>query len=285
MKSICVITGGGSGMGLATAKLLGGLHHLVLVGRTEEKLRKAQKLLQEGGAEVDICPGDVSDKAFVASLAAFAKELGDVKVVIHSAGVSPHMTTADQIFRINAIGTMNVDLAFAEVMDQGVILNVSSMSGYIPSGDRVPLALYRMAMDNEAAFEAGINKMFEMIPEEYRTGMAYSTSKNFVIWFTKRISLKYGRKGLRILSIAPGTFNTPMNDYEAEDAVPFALAGAMGRVGEPEEIAKMMAYLVSDQCSYLCGADVLFDGGSIAQMEKDKEDALMSELAKAKETP
>lgn len=280
MKDICVITGGGSGMGLETAKILGKTHRLILVGRTVEKLQNAQKLLQSSGAEVEICPGDVSEKAFVASLVDFARERGKIKIVIHAAGVSPHMTTADQIFRINAIGTVNVDLAFAEIMDGGVILNVSSMSGYLASGDRVPLPLYRMAMDNEAAFEAGINKMLAQIPEEYRCGMAYSTSKNFVIWFTKRISLRYGKKGVRILSIAPGTFNTPMNDYEAEDAVPFALAGALGRVGEPAEIAKMMAYLVSDQCSYLCGADVLFDGGSIAQVEKDKEDAMMAELAK-----
>lgn len=70
-----------------------------------------------------------------------------------------------------------------------------------------------------------------------------------------------------MVSISPVTFKTPMGDVEGEEAASFALRGAMGRLGEPEEIAKMMAFMVSDECSYLCGVDILYDGGAIATMQ------------------
>ena len=65
---------------------------------------------------------------------------------------------------------------------------------------------------------------------------------------------------------------TPMGEIEGEQAASFALRGAMGRLGEPEEIAKMMAFMVSDECSYLCGVDILYDGGSVAAMKAMQED-------------
>lgn len=105
-----------------------------------------------------------------------------------------------------------------------------------------------------------------------RNPRTYTFSKNFVIWYTSRVAVKYGKKGIRVVSISPGTFKTPMGEVEGEEAASFALRGAMGRLGEPEEIAKMMAFMVSEECSYLCGVDILYDGGSIAAMQAMMED-------------
>lgn len=84
--------------------------------------------------------------------------------------------------------------------------------------------------------------------------------------------VKLGKKRICIVSISPGTFNTPMGELEGKLAAGFALRGAMGRLGEPEEIAKMMAFMVSDACSYLCGVDILYDSGSVAALNATMED-------------
>lgn len=273
MKNVCVVTGGGSGMGLETAKIVGKEQKIILVGRTVSKLENAVNELKELGIDAEAYPGDASDRESMKKLAAYAASQGNVKTVIHAAGVSPHMADGEKLFAINAIGTINIDEEFAEVMGEGsCILNVSSMSAYMFPADRVPKQVYKMALSDAAAFQEAMNQIIKSAPEAQQAGMAYTISKNFVVWYTSRAAVKYGKKGIRVVSISPGTFKTPMGEVEGEEAAAFALRGAMGRVGEPEEIAKMMAFMVSDACSYLCGVDVLYDGGSIAAMQAMAED-------------
>lgn len=273
MKNVCVVTGGGSGMGLEAAKIIGKEQKIILMGRTVSKLENAISELKAMGIEAEACPGDASDRDSVKKLASYAASQGTVKTLIHAAGVSPHMTSAEKIMEINAIGTINVDEEFAAVMGEGsCILNVSSMSAYMLPQNMQPRQLYKLALENVDAFRAEMNKLISAAPEERQAAMAYPISKCFVQWFTARAAVKYGKKGIRVVSIAPGTFSTPMGEVEGEEAASYALRGAMGRVGKPEEIAKMMAFMVSDECSYLCGVDVLYDGGTIAAMQAMAED-------------
>lgn len=268
MNNICIVTGGGSGMGFETAKILGKSHRVILGGRTVSKLEDAVAELKRLGIEAEAFPCDASDRLSVEKLASHAAQLGNVKTVIHAAGVSPHMASGEKIFAINAGGTVNIDEVFAEMMGAGsCILNVSSMSAYMLPEDSIPLQVYQLSLNSADAFLGAAYQMLEAVPETQRTGMAYTVSKNFVLWYTKQMAVKYGRKGLRIVSISPGTFKTPMGDVEGEEAASFALRGALGRLGEPEEIAKMMAFMVSDEASYLTGVDILYDGGSIAAMK------------------
>lgn len=273
MADICVVTGGGSGMGLETAKILGKEQKIILVGRTVSKLENAIAELKGLGIDAEAYPGDASDRESVKKLAAYAASLGNVKTVIHAAGVSPHMADGEKIFKINVVGTINIDEEFAEVMGEGsCILNVSSMSAYMLPADRTPKQVYKLALSDIDAFSGAVNQIIALVPEEKRPGMAYTMSKNFVVWYTAREAVKLGKKGIRVVSISPGTFKTPMGEAEGEEAAAFALRGAMGRLGEPEEIAKMMAFMVSDACSYLCGVDVLYDGGSVAALNAMMED-------------
>lgn len=274
MKQICVVTGGGSGMGLETAKLVGKEQKIILVGRTVSKLQNALNELHALGIEAEAYPCDAGDREAVDKLAQYAAAQGNVKTVVHAAGVSPHMADALKIFKINAVGTININEAFGAVMGEGsCILNVSSMSGYMVPEANVPRQVYALALTDVAAFEGAAAQMLNAVPPERSTGMAYIISKNFVIWYTAKIALRYGKKGIRVVSISPGTFSTPMGEVEGEEAASFALAGALGRVGKPEEIAKMMAFMVSDACSYLTGTDILYDGGSIAAFKDRMEQA------------
>ena len=272
MSNICVITGGGSGMGLEAAKLVGKDQKVILVGRTVSKLENALKELAAVGVEAEAHSCDTSDFEAVKELAAYAAGQGNVKTVIHAAGVSPHMTDGEQIFNINALGTIYIDEAFGEVMGSGgVILNVASMAAYMFPQDQIPTQVYQLALSDVNAFKAAGAQIVGAVPEDARTGAAYSISKNFVTWYTAKEAVKLGKKGIRVVSISPGTFNTPMGKIEGEQAASIAMMGALGRLGEPEEIAKMMAFMVSDDCSYLSGVDILYDGGTVAAVKAMQE--------------
>ncbi len=274
MKNICVITGGGSGMGFEVARIVGKDQKVILVGRTASKLSHALEQLTVEGIDAEVYSCDTSDLASVKKLAAYAAELGAVKTVIHAAGVSPHMTSGEKIFEINAIGTVYIDEAFAEVMGQGgVILNVASMAAYMLPQDKTPENLYKLALTDVDAMRAAMGGVLASVPVQQQAGMAYTLSKNFVIWYTSRMAVRYGKKGIRVVSISPGTFNTPMGKVEGEEAASLARIGALGRTGEPEEIARMMAFMVSDACSYLSGVDILYDGGSIAALRAKQDQA------------
>ena len=173
MKSICVISGGGSGMGLEAAKILGRKHKIILMGRTVAKLENAVKQLSDVGIEAEAYPADASHRESVRKLAAYAAQLGEVKVLIHAAGVSPHMTDAQKIFEINAIGTMNMDEEFVKIMPEGsCILNVSSMSAYMLPADKVPKQIYKLSLSDAEAFRLAVNQMLSQVPLEQQTGTA-----------------------------------------------------------------------------------------------------------------
>lgn len=273
MENICVVTGGGSGMGLEAAKLLGKTNHIILVGRTVSKLEQAISELKELGISAEAFPADASDRKAVKKLAEYASEKGNVKTLIHAAGVSPHMSDGEKIFDINALGTIHMDEEFANIMKGGsCILNVSSMSAYMMPAEKAPKQVYKLSLSDEESFKNTMHQIIKGVPEEQQRGMAYTLSKNFVVWYTSRMAVSCGKKGIRVVSISPGTFRTPMGEMEGEEAAAFAKRGALGRLGEPEEIAKMMAFMVSEECSYLTGVDILYDGGSVAALQAMMED-------------
>ena len=112
MKNVCVITGGGSGMGLETAKCMPKDKIIVLSGRTVSKLEGAVKELEELGYEAYAHACDTSDRNSVKALAEYAKSLGEIKNVINAAGLSPAMAKQEQLIRVNGMGTVYVNQEF-----------------------------------------------------------------------------------------------------------------------------------------------------------------------------
>ena len=133
MANVCVITGGGSGMGLEAAKLMPKDKIVVISGRTLAKLEGAVEELRALGIQAYAKACDTSDRESVKELVEYALSLGEIKNVINSAGVSPAMKgTPEGILRINALGTVYVNQEFSKVMKPGsVIVDVSSNSAYI----------------------------------------------------------------------------------------------------------------------------------------------------------
>lgn len=266
MKNVCVITGGGSGMGLSVAKLLEKDIYIILAGRTVSKLEGAVEELKAMGKEVEAYPCDVSDRESVKALAAHAAGVGNVKMVCHAAGVSPTMCDAAAVFAVDCLGTINVNEEFAAVMgEKSCVLNISSSAPVMLPRANVPRNLYPLADKDPDAFVKNMMITVNLGGPDFASGMAYSLAKDFVIWYTKTEAMKYGRKGIRFVSVGPGTILTDMGKAEAADgdmAMQLAMMGALGRAGEPEEVAELMVFLLSDKASYITGVDIPCDGGS-----------------------
>ena len=113
MANVCVITGGGSGMGFEAAKYMPKDKIIVISGRTLSKLEGAVAELKALGYEAYAKACDTSERESVQELAEYAASLGEIKNVINSAGVSPAMDgTPEGILRINALGTVYVNQEF-----------------------------------------------------------------------------------------------------------------------------------------------------------------------------
>ena len=274
MANVCVITGGGSGMGLEAAKFMPKDKIIVLSGRTVSKLEGAIEQLKALGYTAYAKACDTSHRESVKELVAFATSLGEVKNVINSAGVSPAMKgTPEGILRINALGTVYINQEFSKVMKAGsVIVDVSSNSAYILPSFIIPKKAYAWAETNEEKFLKKLCKRAGLAKGEYQQkGFAYSLSKNFVVWYAKKCAFEYGLKGIRVVSLSPGLIATDMGNLEKEDGgmlIPFS---AEERMGKPEELGYALATVADERNGYLAGVDVLCDGGSTNGMKEFKK--------------
>ena len=270
MANVCVITGGGSGMGLEAAKCMPKDKIIVICGRTLSKLEGAVQQLKDLGFDAYAKTCDTSSRESVKELVEFACSLGEVKNVINSAGVSPAMKgTPESILRINALGTVYMNQEFSKVMKEGsVIVDVSSNSAYVLPSFIIPKKAYPLAETDENAFLKKLVKKSNLAKGEYqKKGFAYSLSKNFVVWYAQKCAFEYGLKGIRVVSLSPGLIATDMGNLEKKDGgmlIPFS---AEERMGKPEELGYALATVADERNGYLAGVDVLCDGGSTHGMK------------------
>lgn len=269
MSKVCVITGGGSGMGLEAAKLLGKERIVVISGRTEAKLQKACEQLKESGCQAHYFICDTSKRESVKQLVEFACSLGDVTNVINSAGLSPNMSDPETILRVNALGTVYVNEEFSKVMKANtVILDVASNSAYVLPSFLINKKVYSLADQDEQAFLKKMLKKTKLAKEGYmRSGLAYSLSKNFVTWYAKKCAYQYGEKGIRVVSLSPGLIATDMGNLEKQQGGYLIDLTAEKRMGKPEELGFAIATVADERNGYLAAVDILCDGGATNRKE------------------
>ena len=272
MEKVCVITGGGSGMGLAAAKFMPKDKIIVVSGRTEKKLLNAVAELEALGYKSYAKSCDTSDRAKVQELVRFAASLGEVTTVINSAGLSPAMSDPETIIRVNALGTVYINQEFSKVMQRGVIVDIASNSAYILPSFMIMKKTYRLADVDEGKFVSKLLKMTKMVKEGYqRSGFAYAMSKNFVVWYAKKSAFEYGPKGIRVVSLSPGLIATDMGNLEKEAGGSLIGYAAEKRMGTAEELGFAIATVADERNGYLAGVDVLVDGGSTTGMKEFKK--------------
>lgn len=270
MSRVAVITGGAGGMGLATAKVVGREHAIVLCDVRKDRLDGAVATLEGLGIVVTAVNCDVTDRAAVAEMFQAAKGLGTVVSVIHTAGVSPSMGDAEYVTRTNALGTLRVNEAFHAAAPAGsAIVNVASMAAYLMPEELIPTAAFPIALDDEDAFMAVVRSACDAMPEASRSAFAYAVSKSFVKWYSASAAERFNGRGQRIVSVSPGSVDTEMGRLEERNGAGAIVADfAVPRWGNAEEMAELFAFCASDRAGYLTGADILVDGGVVASMRE-----------------
>lgn len=255
-------------MGQATAAIVGRDHSVVLFDVREDRLAAAHAVLDGQGIAVTAVAGDVTDPAAVAALLRTATELGTLTSVIHTAGVSPSMGDADYILITNALGTLTVGEEFYRVAPEGAALvNVASMAAHMLPESVVPIATFPRALEDAPTFLEQMRAACDIAPDQARPGLAYALSKSFVRWYSTAQAERFTGRGLRILSVSPGSTDTEMGRLEEKAGAGAMVAdAAVPRWGTAEEMAELLAFCASGRAGYLTGTDILNDGGVIASM-------------------
>lgn len=278
MSRVSVITGGAGGMGSATAKIVGNDHTVVLADVRKDRLDGTAADLENLGITPTVVDCDVTDRAAVARLFETAAGLGTLVSVIHTAGVSPSMGDADYVMKTNALGTLNVNEVFFQTAGEGAaIVNVASMAAHIMPEEVLPAAQFPSALVDEAAFLRDMLAACDIAGPEARSGIAYAVSKSFVRWYSWSQAERFNGRGLRIVSVSPGSVDTEMGRLEEQAGAGAMVAdAAVPRWGKAEEMAELFAFCASDKAGYLTGTDILNDGGVVASIRERSRVAALS---------
>lgn len=242
-EKVALITGGASGIGAATARLLAQEGaKLVLVDVNEEKgAAFTQDLLSQGYAVVFV-HADVTNVEQARHVFQVAREkFGPVAILVNNAGIGYAKSTEEITYEeyrrmvevdLDAI-FLYAQLAIKDMLENGggVIVNTAAIRGIIGG---VKLA-------------------------------ALSAAKGGVINLTRALALEFAERNIRINALCPGYTDTPGLGVPDERKASLAATVPMKRLGTPEEMAKAMLFLVSDDSSYMTGGILTVDGGYTAQ--------------------
>ena len=237
---VAFITGFGSGLGQAIAVLFAKEGAAVAgTSTTEAKGRQTVAMIAETGQKALFGPGDVSNSTQMKALIDEAvKQFGGLDIVVNSAGVRTNGSITeiteeqwDRTVDVNLKGVFVVSrLAIPEMIKRGggVILNIGARSGMAGQAGRA----------------------------------AYCASKGGMVTLTEAMAMDYAHERIRVNCICPGPTRTPMVDTSTpEKLARYKTRVPVGRIGEPEDIARAALYLASDDASMVTAAILPVDGG------------------------
>lgn len=264
-KKISVVTGATSGIGEAVAYILGKKYELLITSSNKSRLENTLKKLRNNGISANGIVCDISNRDDVQMLARESEKLGDIINIVNAAGVAPARFDVKRVIEIDALGTAYIIEEFYPIMKEGsVLLNISSTAPLAVPSFIPPIEILRMDPFTPEFLDKLLNECNKYSGKS-AGGMAYMFSKWFVKDYTARNATRFGKKGIRILSVAPGNIMTPMYYNDAKETSDSMLDKTpLGRHGYPEEVAKLIAFLVSDKASFMTGVDVICDGGVVA---------------------
>ncbi|MGA2933236.1 MAG: SDR family NAD(P)-dependent oxidoreductase, partial [Acidimicrobiales bacterium] len=206
-----VITGAAGGMGLAVARSLAGIGDLVLADLRAPQLEDAQQSLAATGQQARTILCDVTSAGDVARMAALVAELGGLRALVHTAGVSPKMAEGRRVLEVDLVGTARVLEALLPLALAGsAAVCIGSIAGYADvAADVEPLLDDPLHPDFLDLVEAQLAQ-----PLDGATG--YVLAKRGVMRACERMSGAWAERGGRIVSIAPGLIDTDMGRMEME---------------------------------------------------------------------
>lgn len=243
---IALVTGASSGIGLATAATLAreGADVAVLA-RPEDDLSEAVRQVTAHGRRALAVSVDVRDSGAVrAAFERVEAELGPIDAVLNNAGISrvaPLVDTTDQDF--DDLMAINVAGSFYVLREAACVMQPRGSGAIVNTGSE-------LALMGQPGF------------------VAYTATKGAIVAMTRSAAAELVSWGIRVNSVCPGTTRTPLLMVEFEDSADpeaeiaeIASSVAVGRFGEPQEIAEAVVFLLSDRASYAVGTHLVVDGG------------------------
>ena len=266
VDNILVITGGAGGMGLACARALADRGRLLLVDLREDLLEQARKALTAQGVDVDTLRCDVTSPPDIAAVADRVAELGRLRCLVHTAGVSPEMADAATVLDVDLAGSVRITDALLPLANPGSsAILVSSIAAY----SDVPAAVEPLLDDPLAdGFLAAVERA---LGQPVDSATAYVLAKRGVIRLAERLAGPWGAKHGRAVSISPGLIDTPMGrlELDRQPIIPIMIDVTPVKrpdrplPGCPEDIAAAVAFLESDDAAFISGCDLRVDGGLV----------------------
>ncbi|CAM3841772.1 SDR family oxidoreductase UcpA [Mesobacillus zeae] len=246
---VAVVTGAAMGNGFGIAKVLAKHGAKLALLDISEKVFEAAEELKQNGHEAMAVVTDIANMAQVkTAIEEVIETYGQIDTLVNNAGVvrlANFLDMEDSVrdfqFNINIVGTWNVTKAALPHMvqrSQGRIVNLSSVTG-------------------------------TMVADEGET--AYATTKAAVLGFTKSLAREVAQHSITVNAVLPGYIHTPMAEQIAQESSPDnpqsvidGIAGGvpLGRLGKIEEVGELVAFLASNESSYITGTQIVIDGGS-----------------------
>ncbi len=248
---VAIVTGGAAGIGRATAERLAVGGAAVVIGDIGEGLAQAGRELRQAGLAVHARQADVRLSADLEALARFAADAcGGVDILVCSAGIQRYGTVVDTT---------------EELWDE--VLAVNLKGPYLAAHHAIPLMRARGggAIVNVASVQ-GLATQPKVA--------AYTASKGGVLALTRSMAIDHAAERIRVNAVCPGSVDTPMLRWAADlfrgdqsqesQLAEWGRSHPLGRIGKPEEVAELIAFLASDRASFITGAQVVVDGGLLA---------------------
>ena len=240
---VALVTGGGSGIGRATAVALAREGAAVMCADLNlEGARETVEAIEAADGQAVARSLNVRDEDDVRdALEATATQLGALHVLVNNAGIGGRNHTWNDLIEVNLNGVyygLKHGAPLIEAFGGGSIVSLSSILGLIG------------------------------IPGASDDGIGYTASKHGVVGLTRAYALNYASRGVRVNCVNPGFVETPLTAPLWDDPNRLESTTArhpLGRLGQPEEIANAILFLVSDDASFITGVALPVDGGYTAQ--------------------